>query len=323
MNRIFEMNATAPTPGSSATRREGPDLPAPVSGERHDIDSFGGRLTYWAASPEASTSEPPMLLIHSINAAGSAYEMKPIYEHYARSRPVYAIELPGFGHSSRAKRQYTIRMMTDAIHSVVGEIQKAHGDTPIDAIALSLSSEFLGRAAAETPKAFRSVALVSPTGFDRRQLRWVKGSRAIPWLHAFFENPLWSEGVFGLLTKKSVIAWFLRKTFGSPNIDRGLLDYDYLTTHQPGAQHAPYYFVTGYLFSQDVLRLYQDLKMPAWLSHGVRGDFVDYANKSTVEGRPNWTVTVFQTGAMPHFEIPDEFLRSYDEFLARVARSAA
>jgi pimeloyl-ACP methyl ester carboxylesterase len=312
------MSTTAPTPGSSATR-EIPDLPAPVTGERHDIDSFAGRLTYWASTPEPGASQTPLLLIHSINAAGSAYEVKPIFEHYAKSRPVYAIELPGFGHTSRGKRQYTIRMMTDAVHAVTAEIQRIHGIEPIDALALSLGCEFLGRAVDEMPKPYRSVALVSPTGFDGRAVRWVRGSRAIPWLHAVFEQPLWSEKFFHLLTAKPVIGWFLKKTFGSPNYDKGLLDYDYLTTHQPGAQHAPYYFVSGYLFSQDILRIYQSIKQPAWLSHGVRGDFVDYRRKDTVEGKPNWTVTIFPTGAMPHFEVLDEFVRTYDEFLARAA----
>ncbi|KIZ34147.1 MULTISPECIES: alpha/beta hydrolase [Rhodopseudomonas] len=316
------MNATAPTHGSnlgSSATSATPELPAPVSGERHDIDSFAGRLTYWAASSEANAAGTPLLLIHSINAAGSAYEIKPIYEHYAKSRPVYAIELPGFGHSSRGKRQYTIRMMTDAVHAAVGEIRKRHGEAPIDAAALSLGCEFLARAAEETPGVFRSLALISPTGFDGRSVRWVRGSRAIPWLHSFFEVPLWSEAFWRLLTTRAVIGWFLKKTFGSPKFDKGLLDYDYVTTHQPGAQHAPYYFVSGYLFSQDVLRIYQELPMPVWFSHGVRGDFVDYARKDSVEGKPNWSVTVFQTGAMPHFELPEDFMRSYDEFLARVS----
>ncbi|WP_022723257.1 alpha/beta fold hydrolase [Rhodopseudomonas sp. B29] len=317
------MNATAPTPGSTQSRSDGLTLPPPVSGERHDIDSFGGRLTYWSSSPAETSTRTPLLLIHSINAAGSAYEVRPIYEHYALSRPVYAIEMPGFGHSSRAKRQYSIRMMTDAVHAVVAEIRKLHGEVPIDALALSLSSEFLARAADETPHAFRSLALVAPTGFDKKNQRWTKGSRAIPWLHAVFENPLIGENAFKLLTRKPVINWFLKKAFGSPKIDQGMLDYDYLTTHQPGAQHAPYYFVCGYLFSQDILRIYQDLKLPVWFSHGVRGDFVDYTLKTTVEGKPNWTVTVFQTGAMPHFEVPGEFIRTYDEFLGRVVANPA
>ena len=98
------------------------------------------------------------------------------------------------------------------------------------------------------------------------------------------------------------MAWFLKKAFGSPNIDKGMLDYDYLTTHQPGAQHAPYYFVAGYLFSQDILRIYQDLPMPVWFSHGVRGDFVDYRDLPRFAGRRNWTVERLPTGAFPHFE---------------------
>jgi pimeloyl-ACP methyl ester carboxylesterase len=307
------MNAAAPTIAITLARDT--ELPAAVSGQRHEIDSTAGRLSYYTASP-AGAAGTPLLLIHSINAAGSAYEVKPVYEHYAQSRPVYAIELPGFGHASREKRPYTIRMMTDAIHAATAEIQKIHGATPIDALALSLSSEFLTRAATENPQAYRSVALVSPTGFDTRSVRWVRGSRAIPWLRNVFEAELWSERFFHLLTSRPVIGWFLQKTFGSPNYDKGLLDYDYLTTHQPGAQHAPYYFVSGFLFSQDVLRLYQSLPMPVWMSNGVRGDFIDYGNTTLVEGLPNWTVTVYQTGAMPHFEVLDKFVRDYDAFLA-------
>jgi len=328
------MNADAPTQASPATEaspttqaspatRNGPSLPAPVSGQRHEIDSPAGRLSYWVDGPQGTTTATPLLLVHSINAASSAYEVKPLYEHYRAVRPVYAIELPGFGHTSREKRQYTIRMMTDAILAITKEIQRIHGNAPIDAMALSLSCEFMARAANEAPTAYRSVALVSPTGFETRPGRWIGGSRAIPWLHSFFENPLWSETIFGLLTARPVIGWFLKKTFGSSNIDRGLLDYDYLTTHQPGAQHAPYYFVSGYLFSQDAPWLYQHMKMPVWMSHGVRGDFVDYGNKTLVAGLPNWSITVYQTGAMPHFELPDAFARDYDAFFAGLPASRA
>ena len=100
-----------------------------------------------------------MLLIHSINAAGSAYEVRPLYEHYRNSRTVYALDLPGYGFSERDDRDYTPRLMTDAIHSMVAEIQRLHGDAPIDVLALSLSGEFLARAAFEAPAAFRSLAL--------------------------------------------------------------------------------------------------------------------------------------------------------------------
>ena len=301
------------------------ELPAPVSGQRHEIGSPVGRLTYYAAGPVAEGSAPPLLLIHSINAAGSAYEIKPLYEHYRESRNVYALELPGFGHSERGKRPYTVRLMTDAILFCVKEIQTIHGRGPIDALAVSLSTEFLARAVTEMPLKFRTLALVSPTGFRSRDktTKWRDGTRGMPGLRAFFEFPLWSEGFFRLLTSRASIRYFLRKTWGSSAIDEGLADYDYLTTHQPGAQHAPYYFVSGFLFSQDILRIYQSLTLPVWMTHGVRGDFVDYSNKTAVEGRANWTIEVFQTGAMPHFEAKRAFAASYDAFLARAQAACA
>jgi hypothetical protein len=76
--------------------------------------------------------------------------------------------------------------------------------------------------------------------------------------------------------------------------------------------------VSGFLFSEDIIRIYHSLTLPVWMSHGVRGDFVNYANKTQVEGRANWTIQVFPTGAMPHFEARAEFIAAYDAFLAGV-----
>jgi pimeloyl-ACP methyl ester carboxylesterase len=317
------MSAAAPAI-NPVMLRGADELPAPVSGQRHEVGSPVGRLTYYSAGPETAKGLPPLLLIHSINAAGSAYEVKPLYEHYRRSRTVYALELPGFGHSERSRRRYSVRMMTDAILVAVREIQDIHGRGPIDALAVSLSSEFLARAVTEAPLAFRSIALVSPTGFRSRDqnARWRNGTREMPWLHALFDFPLWSEGFFGLLTSRAVIRYFLNKTWGSRDIDEGLLEYDYLTTHQPGARHAPYYFVSGYLFSEDIIRIYHSLTLPVWMSHGIRGDFVDYSNKTQVESRANWTIQVFPTGAMPHFETSAEFIAGYDAFLAGVSSAS-
>jgi pimeloyl-ACP methyl ester carboxylesterase len=213
--------------------------------------------------------------------------------------------------------------MTDAIHAMLDEIRSAHAGKPVDALALSLSSEFLARAAAEKPHAVRSLALVSPTGFDRRATLDAPkdATRANPWLHRALESRLWSQGLFDLLTSRRSIRYFLEKTYGSKHIDEDLLDYDHVTARQPGARHAPYYFVSGYLFSKDILAIYTSLTMPVWFSHGVRGDFVDYFRKDAIEDRANWAVTVFDTGALPHFEARDAFVRAYDEFAARLNES--
>jgi pimeloyl-ACP methyl ester carboxylesterase len=210
--------------------------------------------------------------------------------------------------------------MVDAIHAMVLQIRREQDNRPIDALALSLSSEFLARFAAQRPDFFRSLSFVSPTGFDRRApyLEPPGTTRANPTLLRVLRFPLWDRGIFRLLTSRRSIRYFLEKTWGSKSIDEGMVDYDYLTTHQPGARFAPYHFVSGFLFSRDITRVYEALAMPVWLAHGVRGDFQDYSYAATIARRPNWTVSAFQTGALPHFERPEAFMAGFENFQASV-----
>lgn len=294
------------------------NLPPAVPGTRRTIHSGVGELSYYTASPEGFCE--PLLLVHSINAAGSAYEVLPLYEHYSRSRTVYAVDLPGFGFSERGRRNYTPRLMTDAIHAMVAEIRRIHGESPFDALALSLSAEFLSRAALEKSYAFRSIGLISPTGFNRStpEQALPGNTRALPKLRRILS--LTGRVAFDLLTTRPSIRYFLNKTWGSKQIDERLLEYAYLTTHQPGAQYAPYAFVSGYLFSIDIQSIYRALKVPVWMVHGVRGDFQDYSKATLFGSRPNWTIQVFPSGALPHFELPEDVTNSYDRFLASLSQ---
>lgn len=112
--------------------------------------------------------------------------------------------------------------------------------------------------------------------------------------------------------------FFLEKTWGGKGIDEGLLDYGHASAHRPGAQHAPWSFLTGYLFAGDVSRLYRLLRLPVWTVRGMRGDFVDYRFEGQVGGRPNWMLEAFDTGAFPQFEAPGRVVASYDRFVERL-----
>jgi pimeloyl-ACP methyl ester carboxylesterase len=284
--------------------------------------SPAGRLSYYRAGPAAGTGgAAPMLLVHSVNAAASAYEVRPLHEHFAATRPVYTLDLPGYGFSERRPGEYTPRQMTDALHALVAVIRNDHGTVKVDALALSLASEFLARAAVEAPDAFRSLALVSPTGFSgsRRRYGPPGSTRKVEALYRFFSRPGVGAPVFRWLTRPGVIRYFLGRTWGSRDIDEGMWAYDVITTRQPGAWHAPISFLTACLFSADINTLYEALELPVWLSHGVRGDFVDYRGIDTVQGRPNWSFSVFQTGALPHFEAGDAFVAGYEGFLAAIS----
>jgi pimeloyl-ACP methyl ester carboxylesterase len=292
-----------------------PTLPPGLQGERLLLEGPAGQVACYTAG---GGSAPPLLLVHSVNAAASAAEVRPLYEHARRLRPVYALDLPGYGFSERSDRAYTPRLMTDALHMVLLEIRRRHGPVPVDTLAASLSCEFLARLAVEVPQRVRSLALVSPTGFSGRKRRHGPpgSTRAVPGLHALLRGPGWGGALFRGLTRPSVIRYFLEKTWGSQAIDETLWAYDVVTARQPGAEHAPLYFLSAGLFSNDVNTLYEALPQPVWMSHGRRGDFVDYRGKDTVVGLPNWQVDIFDSGALPYFEHPALFQRRLDEFHA-------
>jgi pimeloyl-ACP methyl ester carboxylesterase len=292
-------------------------LPPALPGTREVIETEAGSVSFYASIEGEGV---PLLLIHSINAAANAYEVRPLYLHYAGRRPVYAIDLPGFGFSERSDRLYTPRLMTDAIHAVSAEIRRRHGAAAIDAVALSLSAEYLARAALERAGDYRSLGLISPTGFDARlsgegPAQSTKGSGIA---RAIVSVPLWGRPLFDLLVSRPSMRFFLEKTWGSRDIDEGLFEYDQLSAHQPGAEHAPFSFLSGHLFPDDISRIYPRLALPVFVVHGQRGDFVDYRHLDTVADKPNWTIRVLPTGAFPHFERLGAVTRDYDAFLDKL-----
>jgi pimeloyl-ACP methyl ester carboxylesterase len=283
-------------------------LPAAVSGERFVFDGI---------SCYAAGQGRPLLLIHTVNAAASAAEIAPLYEHYRATRTVFAIDLPGYGFSDRSDRAYTPRLMTDALHAVNAQIAQRCGAGPVDALAASLSCEFLARAANEQPARWGRLALVSPTGFNRLPPRRGAAGSTLgqAWLHRLLSRPMWAQALFNGLTRPGVIRYFLERTWGAKSIDEALWAYCVQTTRQPGARFAPLHFLAANLFSADAFSLYEALHPPVWMSHGVRGDFTDYRAQSLLQNKAHWRFTEFQTGALPYFEVPPQFLAAFDSFL--------
>ena len=295
-------------------------LPPALSGERLEFDGIAGRVHVYVEG-----EGPPLLLVHSVNAAASAAEVRPLHAHFSRSRTVFSIDLPGYGLSERTERSYVPRLMTDALLALVPHIRARCGPAPIDALALSLSCEFLARAAVESSRSpegspFRSLAFVSPTGFSgSRSRRAPEGTnRGQMWLYRALRGPDGARGarIFRSLTRPSVIRYFLERTWGSKAIDETLWAYDVLTAAQPGAERAPLHFLSAQLFSADIHTLYEELDLPVWMSHGVRGDFTDFRQQTLVAERTHWRFSVFPTGALCFFELPEAFCAAYEAFLA-------
>ena len=261
-----------------------------------------GRVSYYV-DRQAPEGTRPLVLIHSINATASAYEIKPLFEAYRGTRPVYAIELPGFGFSERSKRIYSPQLYQDTIieflAGIVGE--------PADVLALSLSSEFAARAAQTRPELFHSLAFISPTGLSG--MAWKSSSQqagAVGFdnlIHPFLSLRLWSLPLFDMISTHTSIEFFLRKNFIG-HIPPGFIEYAYASSHQPGAEYAPLYFVSGKLFTPQVReRVYEQLRVPVLALYDRDPNISFEALPDLLLKNHHWqAIRLVPSLGLPHFE---------------------
>jgi pimeloyl-ACP methyl ester carboxylesterase len=262
-------------------------------------------ISWYADGPEGTR---PLVLLHSINAAPSVFEMKPLFEHYRAERRVYAPDLPGFGFSDRGNRAYSPELYAEAITAFLTDVVKE----PADVVAFSLTSEFAARACLAAPERFESLALLSPTGFSARRLPSGGVGKT---LHRIFTLPGLGQGLYTLLTVRGSIRYFLRQSYvGEPPEE--LIDYAYATSHQPGAMHAPYRFLSGQLFTRDAVgTLYDKLSLPVLVVHDRDANVTFERLPEFLEGRHNWQVSKVEPSlGMPQWERPTRTIAALDEF---------
>ncbi|HLY27474.1 MAG TPA: alpha/beta hydrolase [Aggregatilineales bacterium] len=275
-----------------------------LSAERRTFASTKtGVVSYYV---DRTTSGRPLVLIHSINAAASAYEMRPLFEYYRSRRSVYAPDLPGFGFSDRSPRTYSPVLYVDTILDFL-ETQVRHG--PADVVALSLSCEFAARAAFENPDLFHSLTLISPTGFGKTE------GTSNGQLYNLIAFPLWSQAIYDLIVTPASLRFFLKKSFLG-KVDRGLLDYAYATSHQPGARYAPLLFIGGGMFTSDIYeQAYSQLEVPT-LALYDKDAFTRFDRlPQIVEQRKNWhAVRISPTSGLPHWEQRDRTIEALEPF---------
>jgi pimeloyl-ACP methyl ester carboxylesterase len=291
------------------------DLPltAALNGELRYFTSSAGRVGYYVAKP-AKRGLPPILLVHSINAAASSYEMQPLFEHYAKTRKVIAIDLPGFGFSDRRARDYTPELYRDVILDVLARECK---NEAVDVIALSLGCEFAALAAQMSPAQFRRMVFLSPTGMSSPQIR-----RTNDFLLKLLNLRMWRQIFFDALTSRYVLTLFLRLS-QRMGFNAGLANYCYETSHQPNAFFAPLYFIAGKLFSSNMLKVYGALKQPCLALFGndafSRNDLSD-----ELHNLPNWRLLQLRRcGALIHFDDPATVFAQIDKHFAQGSLAAA
>lgn len=229
------------------------NLPMDAAIDAPRKEFFGKNSTFLSYYQHENTVGRPLVLLHGIHTAASSYEMRPFFAYYRGERPVYALDLPGFGFSERSQRDYSPSLYVAAIIDFLEGVVKE----PADIIAQSLSGEFVALAAKERPDLFHSISLISPTGMADESVN-LQEAELIQWLN----NPVWAQPLYDLLCSKIALRFFLKQYFVN-ELDEALLDYAYDTSHQKGARHAPLSYIAGKLFTWNIVEIgYNPLTIP-------------------------------------------------------------
>ena len=273
-------------------------LPRAVDGAVRELEIMEGITRFYYREGEGT----PLVLVHSINAVGSSFEMKPIFDHFAANtnRPIYSIDWFGFGKSDRPPVMYAPglyqRQLRRTLSECVGE--------PADVVAFSLSSEYAATVANAFPFLFRRLVLIAPTAMGP--------SSEPPRFQRTLVSAAGTAGIFELMysrltSREALRAFYGKNVFSSgATVQDDLVDYSFLTSHIRGAHFAPKRFIQGALFMRDyATRGYRNLSTPTLVLVPERtGSSLQQFELADEVARSNSNVHVerYPSGLMPQWE---------------------
>jgi len=187
--------------------------------------------------------DPDLVLLHGVNAAGSAGEWREVFDDLAAEHHVFAPDLPGFGRSDRP-RYVTPRRCTRISSATSSPTSTSPPSSPRRCRRRTRPRRSTRRdrlrTASRSEGSSASVRRPSP---DRA--RRSRGSGEL------IRAPLVGDALFNVIASKPSIRYF--------NADHGYddptnpsdewTDYEWRTAHVENARFAPASFVSGYLNS--------------------------------------------------------------------------
>jgi pimeloyl-ACP methyl ester carboxylesterase len=189
-------------------------------------------------------ANPPLLFVHGIGAGASTFEWRHNFEVLSQDFQVFAYDLLGFGLSDRPDLEYSANLYIQLLSSFLKEvIQK-----PTYLLAASLSAGHALQAALQHPDLIKKLILIVPAGSNKitgKSGPNVTGTASYPVL----KLPGLGKNLFGLFASKIGIRTFTENAmyYDRRFVTADLLDYYYISSHQPGAEHAPLAFFANRL----------------------------------------------------------------------------
>jgi pimeloyl-ACP methyl ester carboxylesterase len=256
----------------------------------------------------------PVVMVHGIGGGSSLFQYRLNAPAVAGAGyRVYALDLLGFGRSSRPEQRSTADTLVDQtidfLEGVVGE--------PAILVANGLSAAHAIRIAAERPDLVAGLVLIAPTGY-RSLNRPQTEARAD--FYQLLANPFVSEVAAGLLVAPGAQRFFLLDAYSGPLslTEEVLATYD-RNLRVAGARWIVFSFISGSL-DQDVSALWPQTAQPALLVWGTKPGFSSFedAEEFTL-ARPEAQLLLLRDAALlPNEDRAEDFNRALISFLARI-----
>jgi len=270
------------------------DLEPPLDGRRGTFQWRGMDVAYTEAG---DASDPTVVCLHGVNAAGSSGEYREIWGALAEEYHVVAPDFPGFGCSDRPPIDYDGDLYTDFVAAFLERY-----DEPA-VIAASLAGGYVANALARDEIDPRTLVLVCPSSGA------MPGPN--PWARGVVRAPVLGDLLVDVVTSR----YSIRRSnadhgyYDVEAADDAWLDYQWRSAHQHGAKHAIAAFVGGYLnVDVDLEAALTDFDGPLTLVWGSAAETTTPAEgRALADAAGAGFVELDQTALVPHAERPDAF----------------
>lgn len=272
--------------------------------------SRGGDIAYSVAGEGT-----PLLMVHGIYAGASSFEFRKNFDALSEHFRVYALDLLGCGLSEKPDRSYA----PEDISAQIEDFAREEIGKPAHLIASSLSAALATPALVRSPRLFKKLVLICPTGY--RNLDRPSG-RLGDAVYGAFRTPVLGDSLYHALSSRRSIKFYLKGTaYHDPTfITDELVEEYYRASHGAGARHLPAAFASGKL-NFSVAGYWPRVPHRAMVCWGQE------AKTSPVEGikpflnqNPRAAPRIFKDAALlPHDERSETFNREILEFLTSKA----
>ncbi len=288
--------------------RSGGKLANRLGGETRYYRWGGGDLAYAVAG-----EGEPLLLVHGVYAGASSLEFRKNFEELSGSFRVYALDLLGCGMSERPRRRYGPEDVTSQIEDFARE--EIGGSAHL--VASSLSAALVVPVAVRSPRHFKKLVLVCPTGYGTLDRPSGRLGDAI---YGLFLAPVLGDTLYHAIISRPGIRYYLKNIAYH---DRGLVteelveDY-YRTGHGVGAKYFPAAFVSGKL-NFGVADLWSRVPHRTLICWGQETRTTPASEAQRFVGRnPRAEPRIFRDAALlPHDERAETFNEEVKAFLLK------